>query len=64
MHIYNYDGYSLVISIFQGGDSLVKFKLGQCKVVPVLLTEHQAMKVYWGSGDIIPRLLDLGIRWR
>jgi hypothetical protein len=22
------------------------------------------MKVYWGSGGIIPRILGLGIRWR
>jgi hypothetical protein len=27
------------------------------------LTEHQAMKACWGSGDIAPRILDLGIRW-
>jgi hypothetical protein len=32
------------------------------KVVAVLfLTEHHAMKAYWGSGDIAPRLLCLGI---
>jgi hypothetical protein len=35
-----------------------------CKVVPVLLTEHDAMKAYWGSGGIAPRILDLGITWR
>jgi hypothetical protein len=22
------------------------------------------MKAYWGSGDIAPRILDLGTRWR
>jgi hypothetical protein len=27
------------------------------KVVPVLLTEHHAMKAYWGSGCIVPRIL-------
>jgi len=32
------------------------------KVVPVLLTEHHAWKAYWGS--IVPRILDLGTRWR
>jgi len=62
MHICNYDGYSLFISTFQGGYSLVKFKFGQCKVAPVILTERHAMKVYWESGDIIPRVLDLGTR--
>jgi len=35
-----------------------------CKVVPVLLTEHHAMKVYWGSGDIGPAFFDLGTRWK
>jgi hypothetical protein len=38
---------------------------GKGKVVPVLfLTEHHAMKTYWGSGGIAPRILDLGTRWR
>jgi hypothetical protein len=37
-----------------------------CKgnVAPVLSTEHYAMKAYWGSGGIAPRILDLGIRWK
>jgi hypothetical protein len=46
------------------------FKLRRVKgnsigiVVSVLLTEHHAMKPYWGSGGIAPRILDLGTRWR
>jgi hypothetical protein len=37
-------------------------KLSKCidkaKVVPVFyLTEHHVMKTYWGSGDIVPRIL-------
>jgi hypothetical protein len=28
------------------------------------LTEHHAMKVYWGSGGIAQRILDLDTRWR
>jgi len=40
----------------------VKGKKG--KVGPVLLsTEYHAMKAYWGSGSIVPRILDLGTRW-
>jgi hypothetical protein len=35
---------------------------GKSKVVSVLLTEHHAMKVYWGSEGIAPRILDLGTR--
>jgi hypothetical protein len=27
------------------------------------LTEHHAMKAYWGSGGIAPLILDLGTRW-
>jgi hypothetical protein len=27
---------------------------GKAKVVPVLLTEHHAMKAYWRSGGIAP----------
>jgi hypothetical protein len=27
-------------------------------------TKHHAMKTYWGSGGIAPRILDLGTRWR
>jgi hypothetical protein len=37
---------------------------GKVKVVPMLLTEHHAMKVYWRSGDIASYILDLGTRWR
>jgi hypothetical protein len=28
------------------------------------LAEHHAMKTYWESGGIAPRILDLGTRWR
>jgi hypothetical protein len=35
------------------------------KVVPVLLlTEHHAMKAYWGSRSIAPIIFDLSTRWR
>jgi hypothetical protein len=29
---------------------------------PCALTEHHAMKAYWGSGGITPCILDLGTR--
>jgi hypothetical protein len=32
-------------------------KKGKGEVVPVFLTEHHAMKTYWGSGGIAPRIL-------
>jgi hypothetical protein len=35
----------------------VKVKLSLC------LTKHHAMKKYWGSGGIAPRILDLDTRW-
>jgi hypothetical protein len=28
------------------------------------LTEHRAMKTYWGSGGTAPRILGLGTRWK
>jgi hypothetical protein len=28
------------------------------------LTKHHAIKTYWGSGGIAPRILVLGTRWR
>jgi hypothetical protein len=28
------------------------------------LTKLHAMKIYWGSGGIAPRILNLGTRWR
>jgi hypothetical protein len=38
---------------------------GKGKVVPVLfITEYHAMKAYWGSGAIAPRILEFGTRWR
>jgi hypothetical protein len=37
----------------------------QCyDVVKVLVIEHHAMKVCWGSRGIAPHIPDLGIRWR
>jgi hypothetical protein len=36
----------------------VKVKVSLC------LTKHQAMKKYWRSGGIAPRIPDLGTRWR
>jgi hypothetical protein len=30
----------------------------------VLLTEHHAMKAYWGTGGTVPRILDFSTRWR
>jgi hypothetical protein len=38
----------------------VKVKLSLC----FFLTEHHAMKMYWGSGCIAPHILDLSTRWR
>jgi len=38
---------------------------GKGKVVPVLLlTEHHAIKAYWGSGVVAPLILDLDTRWK
>jgi hypothetical protein len=38
---------------------------GKGRVVPIIpLTEHHAMKAYWVSENIAPRILDLGTRWR
>jgi hypothetical protein len=36
----------------------VKVKLSRC------LTKHHAMKTFYRSGDIAPRRLNLGTRWR
>jgi len=34
------------------------------KVKSLCLTKRHAMKAYWGSRGIVPRILDLGTRWR
>jgi hypothetical protein len=34
------------------------------KVKALCLTKHHAMKTYWGNEGIVPRILDLGTRWR
>jgi hypothetical protein len=36
---------------------VVKVKLSLC------LTQHHAMKMYWGSGGIAPHIFDLGGEW-
>jgi hypothetical protein len=41
------------------------FTEGKVKVSLVLFViENHAMKAYWGSGGIAPRIFDLGTRWR
>jgi hypothetical protein len=32
--------------------------------VALYLIKHHAIKTYWGSGGIVPRILELGTRWR
>jgi hypothetical protein len=40
------------------GKGKKKVKLSLC------LTKHHAIKAYWGTGVIAPRILNLGTRWR
>jgi hypothetical protein len=48
-----------------GGGELSAHILMQQKVkLSLCLTKHHAMKMYWGSGGIAPRTIDLGTRWR
>jgi hypothetical protein len=47
-----------VITLIIFGKVKVKLKLSLC------LTKHHAVKTYWGSGGLAPRILDLGTRWR
>jgi hypothetical protein len=45
--------------------TLLKRQKLKCKwTCPCALTKHHAMKAYWGSGGMAPRILDLGTRWR
>jgi len=32
--------------------------------VPFFITEQYAMKACWGSGGIVPRIHNLGIKWK
>jgi hypothetical protein len=32
--------------------------------LPLFLTKHNTIKIYWESAGIAPRILDLGTRWR
>jgi hypothetical protein len=38
-------------------------KKGKNVKLSLCLTKHHAMKTYWGSSGIAPRILDLGVRW-
>jgi hypothetical protein len=43
----------------------MKEKVKKVKVkLSLRLIKHHAMKTYWGSGGIAPRILDLSTRWR
>jgi hypothetical protein len=59
----NYKCLSFIHSNYKSSHSFihsikVKVKLSLC------LTKHRAMKTYWESGNIGPRIIDLGTRWR
>jgi hypothetical protein len=41
-----------------GNMNVVKLKLS------LYLAKYHDMETYWGSACIIPRILDLGARWR
>jgi len=43
---------------------VMSLQVKEGKFVPLILTEHHAMKAYWGSGGTAPSILDLGTRWR
>jgi hypothetical protein len=50
--------FDITHDIYNSCQPLIYKREGEGKVVPVLfLTEHDAMKAYWGSGDIAPRIL-------
>jgi len=38
--------------------------IAPCILILGALTKHQAMKAYCVSGGTVPRILDLGTRWR
>jgi hypothetical protein len=50
-------------SLRKGGYERITLRWYKVKLY-LCLTKHHAMKTYWGSGDIAPHILDLGIRWR
>jgi hypothetical protein len=60
IYLLNYEGMSKSWGTFKKSTFIVniKVKLSLC------LTKHHAMKMYWGSGSIAPRILDLDTRWR
>jgi len=55
-NVYEFYVYNYVIYAYNVCN--VKVKVSLC------LTKHHAVKAYWGSGGIAPRILDLGTRWR
>jgi hypothetical protein len=45
------------LGLYKSRECLYALSKVKGKVVPVLLTEHHAMKAYWGSGGIAPLIL-------
>jgi hypothetical protein len=54
-----FDHFLFRVTFKGGGDGLqiCRVKLSLC------LTKHHAMKTYWGSGSVTPRILNLSTRW-
>jgi hypothetical protein len=44
--------------------TMTKWNISVKVKVKSLCFKHNAMKTNWGSGDLAPRILDLGTRWR
>jgi hypothetical protein len=54
-YIYNSIVYSYIFN---------NISVSSCPFSFFFLTEHHAVRAYWGSVGIAPRILDLGTRWR
>jgi hypothetical protein len=48
---------------FKEPQGSLAYRVHRSPIYACASTEHHAMKAYWGSGGISPRILDLGSRW-
>jgi hypothetical protein len=60
----NYSTFQMHFMVFTYTSSTYYKMKVKVKLSLWFLTEHHAMKAYWGSGGIAPRILELDTRWR
>jgi hypothetical protein len=64
LHVHSISFSFIILITFGEAHKILSSNCASSTSFPLCLTKHHAMKTYWGSGGVAPRILNLGARWR